>query len=215
MSNPESFIDEVTEEVRRERLFGYFRRYGWIALVAVIALVGGAAYVEWQKSREAAESQAFGDAILAALEAPDAAARRAAVAAVPAEGARAALRDLMVASDPAADRAASLRALEGVAANAALDPAFRDLAVLRRVILAGAEMPVADRRAALDGIAAPGRPYRTLALEQMAYLDVEAGKTAEAIATLRSLVQDQEATQGLRRRAEQMITALGGDTQAG
>ncbi|WYK04596.1 hypothetical protein DWF04_000735 [Cereibacter sphaeroides f. sp. denitrificans] len=215
MSNPESFIDEVTEEVRRERLFGYFRRYGWIALVAVIALVGGAAYVEWQKSREAAESQAFGDAILAALEAPDAEARRAAVAAVPAEGARAALRDLMVASDPAADRAASLRALEGVAANAALDPAFRDLAVLRRVILAGAEMPVADRRAALDGIAAPGRPYRTLALEQMAYLDVEAGKTAEATATLRSLVQDQEATQGLRRRAEQMITALGGDTQAG
>ncbi|WP_145103703.1 hypothetical protein [Cereibacter sediminicola] len=215
MSNPESFIDEVTEEVRRERLFGYFRRYGWIALVIVLAIVGGAAFVEWQKAQHRAESQAFGDALLEALEAPDAAARRAAVEAVPAAGDRAALRDLMAASDPAGDRAAAMAALERVAANATLSPVYRDLAVLRRVILGGAELPVADRRAALDGIAAPGRPYRALALEQMAYLEIEAGEPARAIETLRSLTQDQEAPQGLRRRAEQMITALGGGTQAG
>ncbi|MGP3696356.1 tetratricopeptide repeat protein [Rhodobacter sp. NSM] len=215
MSNPESFIDEVTEEVRRERLFGYFRRYGWIAVVIVIAIVGGAAYVEWQKSRHRAESQAFGDAVLSALEAPDAAARRAAVEAIPAEGGRAALRDLMAASDPAGDRAAAMAALDRVAADASLSPVYRDLAVLRRVILAGADLSVPDRRAALDGISAPGRPYRALALEQMAYLDIEAGEPAKAIETLRGLTQDQEATPGLRRRAEQMITALGGETQAG
>lgn len=215
MSNPESFIDEVTEEVRRDRLFGYFRRYGWIALALVLLIVGGAAFNEWRKADHAARSQAFGDALLAALEAPDAAARRAAVAAVPAEGARAALRDLMLASDPADDRAAALAALEAVASDASLAPAFRDLAVLRRVILAGDELALADRRAALDAIAAPGRPYRTLALEQIALLDLEAGETEKAIEALRSLSQDQEAPQGLRQRAEQMITALGGATQAG
>jgi len=78
------------------------------------------------------------------------------------------------------------------------------------VIVAGADLPAADRRALLDPIAAPGRPYRTLALEQMALLSVETGDTAAAITALGALRQDQEATPGLRRRAEQVIVALGG-----
>ncbi|SNX67654.1 hypothetical protein SAMN05878503_101291 [Cereibacter ovatus] len=217
MSNPESFIDEVTEEVRRDRMFGYFRRYGWIAVLAVLLIVGGAAFNEWQKAQTRAASQAFGDALLAALEeGPDAEARRKALAAVPAEGApRAALRELMLASDPAGDPAGALAALDRIAADPALAPSYRDLAVLRRAIVGGTTIPLAERRTALDAIAAPGRPYRTLALEQLALLDLEAGETAKAIQTLRSLAQDQEATPGLRRRAEQMITALGGETPAG
>ena len=78
------------------------------------------------------------------------------------------------------------------------------------VIVAGADLPAADRRALLDPIAAPGRPYRTLALEQLALLSVETGETAAAITALEALRQDQEATAGLRRRAEQVIVALGG-----
>ena len=42
MSNPDSFIEEVTEEVRRDRLFALFRKYGWIGVVLVLAIVGGA-----------------------------------------------------------------------------------------------------------------------------------------------------------------------------
>lgn len=44
MSDTDSFIEEVTEEVRRDRLFGLMRRYGWIAVLAVLLLVGGTAY---------------------------------------------------------------------------------------------------------------------------------------------------------------------------
>ena len=43
MSETDSFIDEVNEEVRRDRLYAALRRYGWIAIVAVLAIVGGAA----------------------------------------------------------------------------------------------------------------------------------------------------------------------------
>ena len=39
MSNPDSFIDEVTEEVRRDRLFRLFRKYGWIGGVVVALIV--------------------------------------------------------------------------------------------------------------------------------------------------------------------------------
>ena len=36
MSDTDSFIDEVTEEVRKDRLYGYLRRYGWIAVLVIL-----------------------------------------------------------------------------------------------------------------------------------------------------------------------------------
>jgi hypothetical protein len=210
VSNPESFINEVTEEVRRDKLFGYFRRYGWIGIVAVLLIVGAAAYREYQLAAKQAESKAFGDAVLDALDQDDAAARSTALAAVQAPGQRQALLNLLQSTDPETDKAATLAALTAVADDATLPASYRDLAVLRRVIVAGTDLPAADRRALLDPIAAPGRPYRPLALEQLALLSVETGETAAAITALEALRQDQEATPGLRRRVEQVIVALGG-----
>jgi len=210
VSNPESFINEVTEEVRRDKLFGYFRRYGWIGIVAVLMIVGAAAYREYQLAAKQAESEAFGNAVLDALDQDDAAVRSTALAAVQAPGQRQALLNLLQSSDPETDRAATLAALTAVADDATLPASYRDLAVLRRVIVAGTDLPAADRRALLDPIAAPGRPYRPLALEQLALLSVETGETAAAITALEALRQDQEATPGLRRRVEQVIVALGG-----
>ena len=215
MSNPESFIEEVTEEVRRDRLFALFRKYGWIAVLGVVLIVGGAAVTEWRKAANRAAAQAFGDAVMVALEQGTAPARRAALAAVPASADRAAILNLMLASDPTDDRAGTLAALDKVASDATLPASYRDLAVLRRVVLSGSEMALTERRAALDPIAAPGRPFRPLALEQLAYLLVEAGDTAGAIAALQALSQDQEAPSGLRQRATQMIVALGGQAATG
>jgi len=215
VSNPESFIEEVTEEVRRDRLFALFRKYGWIGVLGVVLIVGGAAVTEWRKASNRAAAQAFGDAVMVALEQGTAPERRAALAAVPASADRAAILNLMLASDPTDDRAGTLAALDKVASDATLPASYRDLAVLRRVVLSGADMALADRRAALDPIAAPGRPFRPLALEQLAYLLVEAGDTAGAIAALQALSQDQEAPSGLRQRATQMIVALGGQAATG
>jgi hypothetical protein len=210
LSNPDSFIDEVTEEVRRDRLFSLFRRYGWIGILAVVLIVGGAAFNEWRKAHAEARAEAFGDALLDALDlgAPDD--RRAAIAAVPADGAQAALKELMLASDPVQDKAATLAALDALLADSAQPQLYRDIAALRRVVVAGAGMPLADRRAMLEGISAPGRPFRVLAAEQLAYLLLEEGKPDEAIAALSALVQDQEAPAALRDRVQQVITALGG-----
>ena len=40
---------------------------------------------------------------------------------------------------------------------------LRDLAALRRVMLAGTDETAADRRGTLEAISAPGRPFRPLA----------------------------------------------------
>jgi hypothetical protein len=210
LSNPDSFIEEVTEEVRRDRLFRLFRKYGWIGIVAVIGIVVGAAWNEWSKARAESRAQGFGDAVADALDHGTPAERSAALSAIPADGEQSALIDLVLASDNQGDRAASLAALDRVAGDSTLSPAYRDLAVLRRVLLAGTEMPLADRRAALQGIAAAGRPYRTLAEEQLAYLLVEEGKTEEAIVAMIALQEDQDASGGLRARLAQMVKVLGG-----
>ena len=214
MSDSDSFIDEVTEEVRRDRLFALFRRYGWIAALVVVAIVGGAAWNEWRKASERRAAEAFGDAVLAAIAAPD---RAAALADIAVEGDGAAIRDLLRASvaDEAGDRGAALAALEAVAADPGLPVVYRDLARLKWVILSGPDLSAADRDAALQGLAAPGAPFRALALEQQALSLVAAGRTEDALETLQALRQDAAASAGLQRRAAQLIVALGGDVAPG
>ena len=58
MANQDSFINEVTEEVRRDRLFTLFRRYAWIGITIVVLTVAGAAWNEWRKADARAEAQA-------------------------------------------------------------------------------------------------------------------------------------------------------------
>jgi len=67
VSDTDSFIQEVTEEVRRDQLFKVIRKYGWVAIALVILIVGGAAYREYSVAKERATAQTFGSEILAAL----------------------------------------------------------------------------------------------------------------------------------------------------
>ena len=209
MSTPDSFVDEVTDAVRRDRLFAAFRKYGWIGIVIVLLIVGGAAWNEWQKARSASRAQSFGDAVQAALNQP-AADRAAALAVIAVDGDQKAVRDLLMAANPVDDKPGSLKALAALAADTTQPQVYRDLAVLRRVALIGTDQALADRRSALQGVAVPGRPFRTLAEEQLAYLLIEEGRKDEALTALLALVQDQEAPSGMRQRLGLVITALGG-----
>ena len=210
MSETDSFIDEVTEEVRRDKLFATFKKYGWIGGLVILGIVGGTGWNEWSKAREVARSQALGDALLDAVDIGDPADRLAAIKAAPASGAQTALVDLLLSSDPTADRAASLDALKALMADTTQPQTYRDMATLRLVMQSGADMPLAERRAALETVAVPGRPMRVLALEQLGYLLIEDGQTDAAITALIGLMADQEATESLKARLRQVIVALGG-----
>ena len=128
MSDTDSFIDEVTEEVRRDRLFGYFRRYGWIPAFIIFALVGGTAYNEWSKAQVAQVAQARGDALLNALELEDVAEQVTVLSAIASEGEDALVAKLLVAGIEA-EQAADL--LKSVAADDKQPKYIRDLARLK------------------------------------------------------------------------------------
>lgn len=216
MSTPDSFIEEVTEEVRRDRLFAVFRRYGWIAILAVVAVVAGAAWNEWQKARAQSSAEIFGDAVLAAIDLPDPAARLAALSGLAATGDQAAVLGFLTASEAvkADDRAAALTKYQTLADDASLPKSYRDMAALKRVILIGADQPIAGRAAVLQPLSAAGQPFRALALEQLALLKLEAGEIEAAVTQLRALLQEPNLTAGLQRRASGLMVALGADPEA-
>ncbi len=215
MSNSDSFINEVTEELRRERVATFLRRYGWIIVLAVLGIVGGAAWNEWSKAQARANAQLFGDALLTALDAETPAARLAALDTVPATGAQAGLVNLMRAGQLfETDRTAALAALQSAAQDPALPDSYRQLAALKHVIAAGAELTIDARRAILEPLSQAGQPFRPLALEQLALLHLEAGERTEALAVLTDLQSQADVTDALRRRIAQLTVALGGSGSA-
>ncbi|WP_439561694.1 hypothetical protein [Roseinatronobacter sp.] len=215
MSNPDSFINEVTEELRRDRMVGYLRRYGWIAVLLVVLVVGGAAWNEWRKASDRASAQAFGDAVLTALENDDSAGRIQALAQIDATGAQQGVINLLSAGELfETDRAAALAALRAASEDDALTDSYRQLAALKYVIAGGDDVPLAERETILAGLAQPGRPFRPLALEQTALLQLEQGNPERTIEILADLLSQSDVSDALERRATQLIIALGGDPAA-
>ncbi|MCA0043666.1 hypothetical protein [Celeribacter litoreus] len=216
MSQSDSFIEEVTEEVRRDKFYAFLKKYGWIGILAVVVLVGGAAFNEYNKAKNRQQAEAFGDAISAALGADNAAARADALATVPAEGDAQVIAAMLRAGEleAAGDPKAAIAVLAPLTADDMLDPVYRDLAVLKTAMIGAADIAPEDRIAQLAAIASPGAPYRLLAEEQIAAAQAEMGDVGAAIEGYRALSQDVAASSALRRRAAQMMVALGADPAA-
>ncbi len=213
MSESESFIQEVSEEVRRDRLFGLFRKYGWIGIAIVVLLVGGAAYNEWSKARARATAQAHGDAILAALDANDSAARETALNGITDADRTQVIVDLLTSAEALQgdNRTDAVAALDAIANDTGQPAIYRDLARLKQVIITADETAPAARIAALQPLTSPGAAFRVLAEEQIALAEIENGDTDAALTRLRALLEDTETTAGLRRRVSQLIVALGAE----
>ena len=75
MSDTDSFLQEVSEELRRDKLYRNIRKYGWIAIVLVFIIVGAATYREYMKSQAETEAELFGTNIIDALNQTDSADR--------------------------------------------------------------------------------------------------------------------------------------------
>lgn len=216
MSNPDSFINEVTEELRRDRAFDYLRRYGWIALLVVLLIVGGTGWNEWRKASARASAEGFGDSVLAALENDAPSERLSALSQISTSGAQSGLVQLLTAGEVMdQDRAAALAALKAASEDTSLPEAYRQLAALKRIIAGGTDIPLAERETLLTGLSQPGQPMRPIALEQTALLQLEQGNRETAIEILTDLLSQSDVTDTLRRRVTQLVTALGGSGASG
>jgi hypothetical protein len=217
MSDADSFIEEVTEEVRRDRMFLMLKRYGWIGAVAVALIVGGAGWREYTRSEARDAAEKLGDQMLAALSLDESAARAEALAAASADtpGGRAVLQMLQAgALENAGDTAAAVAKLEEVATDGEVQQIYRAIASFKALTLQHATLAPEDLRLRYEALAQPGAPLRLLAEEQLALLEIKAGQTDAAISRLRAIIADAEARTDLKDRASQVIVALGGNPEA-
>lgn len=214
------FIDEVTDELRRDRLFSAMRRYGWIAIALIVAMVGASAWFEFARNRTETKAQLFGDAVVAAQALPDPAERAKALAAIDPQGAdRAILRDLLAAGAeveagavaPAGERLAAAASMAGEAAGD--DRLLQHLALLKSVLAQGAAMNPADRDAALATLSATGAPFELMALELKAVALVGADRPDDAVALIRQVQEKDGLTEPMRRRLAEMMITLGVDPE--
>lgn len=212
-------FDEVEEELRAERAQKFLTQYaGWMlgaVLLVVIAVAGWQAW-RWHQAKQDERAGAAYIGAMLATEQPGGA------------GSAAALNqfDALAVQAPQGYRtlsrlqAAALQAQTGhlkealalwdaVAGDGNADPLLRDLASL---LWAQHQVESGDPaivRARLEPLAGTPGPWRALAQEQIALLDLRQGRTDQAKQTLTALRNAADAPAGVKERATALLARLG------
>lgn len=203
---------EVDEEVRAERAKELWRKYGVFvvgaAVLAVLAVGGFQLWKHLQAEAAAEASQRLEQAAsLAREDKPvDAAA---AFAALAAEGGGAGLLARFGEAAELArqgDAASALARYEALAADEEAAPVYRDLARLFRGMI---ELDAGRPEAAIAAVEGLSGTLRHSAAETIAAARAALGETTAAVAGFKALADDPEAPAGVRRRAAEMLAALG------
>jgi hypothetical protein len=205
MSDTDGFIAEVTEDVRRDRLFNLFRRFGWIPAVLILVLVGGTAYNEWTKSKVALLAQVRGDALLNALDIADDSARNEALNKIASKDVDHVIAKFIAAG---ADIESSVDFLKEVIENTDQPDFIRDLARLKLTLIPGAETDE-KRLKTLNDLSSPGGVYRNVATEILVAYELELGNVDTALDLLQAHIQDAGASRMQVQRMAELIVALG------
>ena len=212
----EAFLREVDEELRRDRLVRYWRAYGRLTIIALIAALiafGGVLY--WMHARNAAreaESVKMQDAV-DALTANDAAKAKApidALAASSSPGNRGVAKmlqaDALLRANDAKGAAAKFAE---VANDNSIGKPIRDLALIRQT---GAEYDTLAPQAIIDRLqplAAKDSAWLGSAGEMVALAYIRLNKPQEARAMFKTIAEADDVPDSIRQRAVQMENVLG------
>lgn len=213
MSDVDSFIEEVSEEVRRDRLFGLWKRYAPFVIGALVALVGATAVDSYLRHRGERLAQEAGGALLDAASPANPDQRASSLLAFldAAEGGAALLARMQAAGAlaEAGDAAGAATQFETVAAEATAEPALAALAAYRAAVLRAPVAGPAATVAALDALAVPGNPMRLLALEARGIAHLGAGNREAARRDFDAVLADPEASEQTRARVGEFRGLLG------
>ena len=212
MSNNESFIQEVSEEVRRDRLYRILKKWGWIGIAVIVTLVGGASFNEWNKDSKMNSARNLGDRVLSAVSNKDPIElKEIETSNISQDIFIKNLLSAILLSDNKLD--ASKKALEEIRDLPSITKTYRELNAFKLGLLLLKEdnLTSDERFGVFEEFVEPGSPFRLLAKEQQALLLIEQGKLELAIKALSEISVDSETTASLKRRVTQLRISLGGD----
>lgn len=215
MADSDSFVQEVTEEVRRDAMFAVWKKYGPWVISAILVIVIGTAARAWWLSRAVEQTRERGGAYLAAqgVEEPLASATAFKEVAATGEGDFTALAGLRAgaAFGQAGKVEEAVAEYESIAAMEGIDPRLKELAQLRIVMVRADTMDPDEMLERLQPLSAIGAPWRIPALEFEAAAHVRKSNPEGAIESLTALIEEDSAPPSAKGRAAEMIAALGGE----
>jgi len=208
-------IREVDEELRRERLANFWKKYGgYLAFAAFLIVAGTAGWRGYeyysQKQAEAASERYAAAQKLAA----DPTKTDEAIAAFKAIAADAPSSYKLLARFSAAAELGKKDAKEGAAAfdaianDSSVDKLMREVASIRGASLVVDTADVADMQKRLTPALADGSAFKHSAKELLALAHLRAGDQASAQRLLLELAFDPETPPGMRNRAQRLQATL-------
>jgi hypothetical protein len=207
-------FQEIDEDLRRERLLGFWRRYGTVVIALGIGLlVGIGAYIGWRNYAEAklndhAQSLAAAAKLVSEGKHADAAKAFEALAAEAGGNYGAFARlDAAAATYDAGDKAAAVALYDQVAASDS-DSTLRALAQVLAVQALMDTASVDELNKRLEAIGDSG--FAPAVKELRAYVRLKKGDTPEARRLLAEVIDDATAPTRLKTRATEVLDALGG-----
>ena len=214
----DAFLREVDEEYRRSQLADLWKRFGTLAITALVLALGAlAGFLYWQDRQEKAAGEA-GAALTRAMEQMEVGEGTRARPVLEAmtrdgPGAYSGLARMVLANDALAggDKAKARGLYEAVAADSALPQPLRDAALVKAVRVGFDQLRPAEVVAKLKGLAVPGNAWFGVAGELVAVAHFKAGKPELAKPILIALVKDEQLSPSLRSRAAQLAIAAGVD----
>ena len=214
MSDTDSFIEEVSEEVRRDRLYKFLRKYAWIGILAVVTIVGGTAFLEFQKAQARTEAEAVGSAIINALDISNLKERTEELRKIEVSNseAKAIVAMLLAAEEVSLENyEAASASLNAIFEDPSISQVYRDMAKFKFLLISHGNIEDNLILAGFKEMASPGNPFRLLAEEQIALLMLKTQDFEAAVDTLKSILEDAELTDTIRQRVSQLLMSLGVD----
>ena len=216
MANPESFLEEVAEEVRRDRLFKFFKRNGWIIAFVVLATICATIAYEWRKNSEISRAKSNGDLLTLALEKSQ-------------KGNLEKLIDLLSDNSPYLrpssdlmavtklyyaellyntdnDSSESMSVLKEIFSNESVSTTLRQLAKIKYLLLFSGDNKV--KQDLIDELASPDNHYRFLAQEHKVQTYLASGMSDEANRQIDILLNDLEVSEQQKRRLMDLKLAI-------
>ena len=216
--NNEAFLREVDEELRRDQAASLWKRWGRLAIAAVVvALLSLAGWLWWTNHRAAAagiEGETLSVALADLSEGkPNAAETRLKTLTKSGNsGYRAAallgLADIKLGRDDAKGAAADYAA---IANDASFAQPYRDLALIREITASYDSLPPASVIARLKPLAVPGNPWFGSAGEMTANAYMRTNQPKAAGAMLAAMAKDETVPESIRSRSVQLASVLGVD----
>jgi hypothetical protein len=215
----ETFLREVDEELRRDQMNRFVRRYGWLIGGAVILIMAAVAGWLWWQNHHREEVAKQGETLTSALDSLEAGNRNAAAPKLAelqngsAPGYRVAALFAQANSQIAAGTIpAAVATLHGIAGNEEFDEAYRQAALVRQTQLEFDGLPPQQVVQRMRPLARPGSAWLGSAGEMLgiAYLKLHRPDLAGPV--FAAIARDHNVPDSIRSRATSMAGSLGINT---